>query len=308
MKQLDILSKKALQNMFEVLLDDLNSGRNPNDAGWRLSEEFSINSATKEILMRVRLIQENSKGQVRLNFENYSVRARLKENFELEIKELEYLMNIREDETKLEKAFTIINRVVKLLLKTPENWKFVIMMGCWKMLESSGMPAMIDDVLKEGFSPENWTIKAIRSSPTLALEIVQNYGEIIKPEDCGCFLKEIPIEGISFYTSYTPPNEHDVEKIKKILRWQEVKEVLDECDVKALALFWFLFFALEYINLFPVSNEYILKLYEKIWNVVEKLLNRNQQELVSNLERKTELLAEKGITWISDILRIPEVI
>lgn len=221
--------------------------------------------------------------------------------------QLEYFLSSKSDEIKGEKVQETLNGIIELLQQFPENWKYISVIGWWKMLESSGMPALIDDVLNEGFSPEDWTIKAVRSSSELALGVAQRLGKINKLGDATNFLKrfEISIDEDSF-----PPlvSKEDMQKVKKILKWEDIEKELTEPIIKTLSILWFSFFVLDSTNLFPLSNESFIKLYKTIWDAIERLLEKDQADLLKELENLIGIFKSNKITWASDIIRAPEVI
>lgn len=302
------LTTEAIEKMFQALFNDLGNGVSEEKAGWRSSNELGINPITEKGLLKSKIVEKNSRDEVRLNFRAYGIRQRLKESFELQINQLEYLSNIQQDRIKVEKAREVLNQISEATQRFPENWAYITALGWWKMLESSGMPALIDDVLNEGFSPEDWTIKAIRSSPRLALGIAQRIGEISEFRDAISFLEKLGITTINNIALPEVPDHHDIEKVEKISRWTEIKKELPDYNIKMLAFLWFCFLTLERADLLPLSTEYSIELYKRIWDVLEKLLGRKRQDLMSNLENTIRELTEKQITWAPEILRIPEAI
>jgi hypothetical protein len=304
MKDLSILSKEAIKGMFDAIFRDLNSGKNTKEAGWRFLEELNIDSDAKEKFLIAKLIQKNSEGKIRLNFENYKTHQQLKKEFASEIEQLECFL---EDRKKLEDAYAIIYRITNLL-SSPENRKFIIVIGWRKMLELSEMPAKIVDILNEGFSPEDWMIKAPRCVSELALNIGGKYGEIDGFEEAIDFLEK---QGVYTSQSFVPPSsvsQDEVQKVMRVLRWEEIKEELTDFNIKMLGFLWTLYFVLQNENLLPSSTEFSLKLNQIMWNNAENLFKKKQQDLLNNLENTLKKLNERGIIWASDIVRLPEII
>lgn len=299
---------EVIERMFEVLFDDLSSGMSEEEAGWRGPNQLGIMQTVQSGLLSSEIIERNSKGEVRLNFKNYRTRQELKRTFALQINyQLEYFLNTKTDEIKVNNAQKTLSQIIEIIQQSPSSWTYVVALGWWRMLESSGMPALIDDVLNEGFSPEDWTIKAVRSSSELALGVSQKLEEINEFNDAINFLRQISIP-IDDITLPSPVDQGDVQRVKKILKWVDIEEELTEPVIKTLGFSWFFFLVLDFANLFPRSNESIIKLYKVIWDAIEKLLGKSKSELLNELENTMSIFDSNQITWASDIIRIPEVI
>lgn len=298
--------------LFQALFEDLGNGIKEVDAGWRSSNQLSMDKIVQRELLSSGLIERNSRDEIRLNFKDSRINKELRKMFPLQNKQLIYFLNnqeiIKSDNEKVMKAQDLLNKIAKILSKSSENWAFIIALGWWKMLESSGMPAPFSDVLNEGFSPKAWTVKATRSSPQLALSVARKWNEISDFKEVVNFIEKTEICNIENLSLPQPIVKDDVEKIKKILRWEEIETLLTESNVKMCAFFWASFFLLQRANLFPVSDEISLKLSDVIWNTLEELVRENQSNLISDLEDTLERLTGKEIIWASDILRLPGVI
>ncbi|MCK4247809.1 MAG: hypothetical protein KAX04_04650 [Methanomicrobia archaeon] len=303
---------EEISMLFQALFDDLGNGIKEVSAGWRSSNQLSMDKITQRELLSSGLIEINLRDEIRLNFKDSRINKELRKMFSLQHKQLIYFLNnqeiIKSDNEKVMKAQDLLNKIAKILSKSPENWAFIIALGWWKMLESSGMPAPFSDVLNEGFSPKAWTIKATRSSPQLALSVARKWNEISDFKEVVNFIEKMKVCNIENLS--LPPSivKDDVEKIRKILRWEDIEIILTESNVKMCAFSWSSFFLLQCANLFPISDEIFLKLSDVIWNTLEELVGENQSNLISDLEGTLKKLTEEEITWASDILRLPEVI
>jgi len=151
-------------------------------------------------------------------------------------------------------------------------------------------------------------VKAPRSSSQLALNIARKYGEIEDFEGVINFLEKTRICNIQDVILPLPLNQDDVQKVMKVLKWGEIEAELTISNVKVLAFFWSFLFALKCNNLYPVTTEFSLKLYDTIWNSLENLLREKESDILSNLENTIRTLTEEGIIWASDILYLPVII
>ena len=303
MKSLDRFNS-IIESLLQALLKDLMSGIKREKAGWRSFTDFGLEFTTLDELLRRRVIEGNSRGQFRLIFGNSRIRQEFK-TFDLQFEQLDCFLK---DIEKVEKSQKILKQIEQMLQITPEGWKYIIALGWWKMLEFSEMPARVDDILEEGFSPKDWMIKAPRSSSQLALSIARKYGKIDDFKEAINFLRKTRICSVENIT--LPPRVHrdDVEKVMKVLKWKEIEAELTESNIKMLAFFWTFLFILKCSNSLPVSTEFSLKLYEIVWNSLENLFGEKQSDLQSDLENTVKALTGKGTIWASDILHLPEVI
>ena len=307
-ENLDPSTMEVVERMFQALFDDLSSEKSEGQAGWRSCNEFGISPVTQTGLLRAEISEKNLRDEVRLNFRDYRIRRQLRKTFEVQVAQLEYLLEIQRDNITVRKAQKVLGQISAVVQQSSESWANLIALGWWKMLETSGMPALANDVLSEGFSPENWTVKAVRSCPQLALGVAQRWGKVSQFNDAIAFLEKTEIYIADPIALLPLPSQEDVDKVEKILKWTEVEGKLTECSVKALAFSWFAFLVLEHTNLLPYSTEYSVRLFDNIWSALEKLLGKNQQEILGESETVISTLASEGVAWAPEILRFPEVI
>ena len=294
-----------VESLLQALLMDLMKGIRLEKAGWKSTDDLGIDSTDQTELLRQNIIEpRNSKNQIRLNFRNTKLRDEFKK-FDLQFEQLDCFLK---DTEKIEKAQKILMQIEHTLKRTSENWKYVIALGWWRMLEISEMPAKLDNILKEGFSPEDWMIKAPRSSPALALNIASRYGKINNFKEAVKFLKNIDILNLKKFPLLLSVNQDEVQRVKKVLRWIEIEEKLNDFVTKTIGFIWTSFFILECNNLLTSSVEFSLRLYKIIWNSLERLLEKKHPDLVNDLEKIVKTLNNKEIIWASDILHLPEVL
>ncbi|PIX27611.1 MAG: hypothetical protein COZ67_01290 [Chloroflexi bacterium CG_4_8_14_3_um_filter_45_15] len=299
-----LLATEAIEKMFQALSNDLGNGVSEEKAGWRPSADFGIGPPDQSELLRRGIVERNSRGQFRLNFKNSRIRQEFK-TLDLQFEQLDCFLR---DTEEVKKAQKVLKQITEMLQTTPEYWTYVIALGWWKMLEVSEMPARVDDILGEGFSPKDWMVKAPRSSSQLALNIARKYGEIEDFEGVINFLEKTRICNIQDVILPLPLNQDDVQKVMKVLKWGEIEAELTISNVKVLAFFWSFLFILKCRNSLPLSTEFSLKLNEIIWNSLENLLKEKQSNLLRDLENTVSTLTAEGIIWASDILYLPEII
>lgn len=299
---------KEIRMLLQALLEDLGNDMKEEEAGWRFPTELNISESIQREPLLLKFVERNLQGKIRLKFKDYRTRRQLEKKYNVQMNQLDYFLNIKADTTKVDKAQEIVNQIVEDIQRYPENWTYITAIGWWRMLESSGMPALVDDVLNEGFSPEDWTIKAIGSSSHIALGVAQRVGEINEFSDAMNFLREAKIPNIDDIPLPRVIDQNDVQKVKKTLKWMDIEKVLTQSVIKMLGFLWFSFFVLDPANLLPQSNELFTKLYKTIWAALEKLLGKNQADLLNELESIIRKCETNRIRWAPDILSTPEVI
>lgn len=261
-----------IERMLQTLLKDLMSGIKLEKAGWRSLGVLGITPTDQTELLRRSIIERNSKNQLRLNFRNTKIRR----EFRIFNRQFEQLDCFLKDIEKVEKAQKILKQIEKMLQNTPDDWKYVIALGWWNMLEVSEMPAKMNDILREGFSPEDWMTKTPRCSSELALNIARKYGRIDNFKEAVVFLENIKTYNHKNFTLPLSICQDEVQRVMKVLKWEYIKEELTDFEKKMLGFLWTIFFVLNHNNLLPYSKEFSLKLYEIILKGLENLLKKKQ--------------------------------
>lgn len=307
LRKVETKIEKILQAIIEDLINGVEQGR----AGYRTSDVFDILPSEERELLRASILEKNLKGMIRVNFRNTSKLQQLK-TVSLQLKQLDYFLKttdiIKADLEKLRNASEIISRASKKLKSSSEKWSIAIAIGWLKMLESSGMPGLTDEILKEGFSPKDWTLKSISSSLDLAMEVAKHFGEISNSKVVTSFLNEIGISDVRDISMLSGLELETIQKVKKVLRWNESMNNLTQVSIKMLGFFWFSIFILELANLVPISEEVSPRFMDVIWSNTESLLEKTRTDLLQELEKTTEKLIAQQITWVVDIFRVPEVV
>lgn len=311
--------ESQIGRMLQALIEDLKNGVNQSQAGYRDSDAFDLKSTEERELIRSKIVQKNFRGMIRISFNNQIILKRLKRSFDLQEKQLQYFLKtadlIKSDMKSLDTVSRILGRACEVLRSSPQKWAIVIALGWWKMLESSGMPGLADEILKEGFSPKDWTLKAISSTVEFATEVAKEFGEIDYAEQTSDFLKEIGLRNISKVSLSSGTDPETIRKIKKIIRWTQSMEQLTPETIKMLGFFWFSIFILESANLFPTSEEVSPRFIDTIWRNIEGLLGKGRSALFNELEETTDTIntmieqsVGKKVTWAENIFHLPELI
>jgi len=160
-------------------------------------------------------------------------------------------------------------------------------------------------ILKAGFSPKDWLIKTPQASFKLAANIASEFGRGESALEIPQFFEGELADEVSFPGELS---EDEFQRIKEILRWEEIKRAFDEKTIKNFAFFWFCLYFLESKGLLPATDEISLKLNEAMEQTLGKILGENKEKLTEAIEDKVETLVTKGIIWAADIFRLPEVL
>lgn len=301
--------ESIIGSSLRVLLQDLVDGAEKEDAGWRMPGTLGMLDADLSELLQLHAIERNMKGQVRFNMDNREMRRNLW-SLQQELTQLDYFLEklpvIKRDRERLEEAEGLLDQVCKTLEHHHQTWAYITWVGWWKMLESSGLPAPIDLVLKEGFSPKDWAMNVSLACPDLALSVAEKFGDIRAVYEAQTYFKENNL--VDTNESSPVAQGQKTDKIKGILRWEEVTEALDYGLIKMLAFVWASLYFLENRDLLTTSEEASLELYDTIWAKVKDLLNEDQSALLDKLQNTVSTLAERRVTWAADVLQVPEVI
>ena len=103
-------------------------------------------------------------------------------------------------------------------------------------------------------------------------------------------------------------SQADLIKIIKVLKWEQIENGLDRDLIKTLGIFWFFLTSLSELNVFPVSDELLIKLYEDVWKTTESISKLSHLQTLDIIKILINDFENDQIIWIADIVRIPEVL
>lgn len=314
MKSKEKIGKEKLDEyihlLLQVIIDDLRNYIDIKRAGWRNPSTIGIPSDVLNQLHELGILEKSSLDEVRVRFEDANVHTKLA-TFETQFKQIDYFTEnqgmIKEDEDKIEKSKEIIQRFDEILNHNNDFLFCAVAIGLWRMLNTSDMSAIVDDILKEGFSPKDWAIASTRAVPYLSLSLAQKTGKgkIDKLEDAFQYAKKMGL--IEDTPSVSDLNSVEISKIKRVLKWEEFKKDLTEENVKLLGLSWFIVFILEVNEALPSYPDFSITIVNFIKEFIEKLMNANYEDLTKNLKASITKL-EQEIGWAPNFVFLPEVI
>lgn len=245
---------QALKKLLGKFLDDIEKGVDPIDAGW-------IGESINEFQFFVKKgICEVRNGSVRVAF-----RLLDREVFKYLPKEDIWLAEVHQEVIK---AKNMLNEVVQIV-SDPNFQPAVAFLGWKRMLSTSGFPVLIDRILKAGFTIDKWVLMATQSSDVLSLEIVKR---LCDENDVMNGLNKLSAANNCKFVDFA-------EKIKSVLKWDQVTPLFDKNLTLALGVLWFADSKIADF-MYPESIIYVQK---AIWQNVEKLAGEESQKIRDNL-------------------------
>lgn len=324
LKEFDILSpdvaRKELDECIQIFLqhiiDDLRNSATEGEAGWRKPSQLETTLKQLDELFKSGIMEKNLFGEVRINFRDRNIRRKLS-SLRLQFEQIDYFIKNREtimaDMRKLQTAQKILVDLKEMISSHPSILPSIVTIGLWKMLNTSDMSALVDDILKEGFSPKDWAIVSTQSTPYVAISIAQTIGKI---ESFGEAIKLI--EKLGFMEkSFVQPNlgEEQIQKVKRILRWNIIEKCLTEEEVKFLGVSWFMIFLLERKDSLPFYDNFFAQVIDNIKDTIEEMLHVNWDKLsetlensVSEINKRISEERKQEINLASDIIFMPEMV
>ncbi len=292
--------------LAKALVIDLTNGKDLHDAGWTYIE--GLDDLTKATLLDSGIAISNSRGQFRLNVESKGALNSLKQRSHLLKEQLDYaLQDARsafEDIVRAKEAIRIMLAVRVKLVGSREEWSSVILLGWWRMLEASGMPAPVDEILSKGLSPKEWVIMATSSAATLASRIAGKYGRVSKLDDAIGYLKAFGVHDTSTLEPPPPMHPSNVEKVIRVLRWEDMEAAIPESIEKAIGFSWFCYMLWELKGVLPQTTGAAALLSRDLQSTLNQLTGMEAQAF----DNLVDQLNERGITWATDLISMPAVI
>jgi hypothetical protein len=291
-----------LQDLLGQYVDQIERGINPTDAGWieKLAPDPVFNELVKKGLC------ERNGDRVRVAFR--PIPADISSEFDLNEK---WLVDVH-TETIL--ATYLLDQTMKLYA-VGAFCPALVFVGWTQMLKTSYFPVIIDRVLCENFSTDNWVTEARKFAPELSFLITKKWWNRNELETNFGTNK---LNGAPFAENildYRIPKElgnKDFERVTRVLKWDDVAESLEKKDVLSLGLLWFADQIIADLN-YPESLTFI---ESKILATVEEIVERTGEEIgdgivkaIARIERatgETDTAGKRfGIANWDNIVRLP---
>jgi len=235
-------------------------------------------------LQNLGIIEKNLVNEFRVRYKDNKIRQRLS-TFNTQFQQIDYFIEnlemLKQDFERMQKADKIVQEIVSRAQEDKKFLSFAIAIGIWRMLNASDMPAVVDNVLSAGFSPRDWGIISLRSAPYLSLELVKKVAEIEKLEDTFNYMKTI--EFISETPNLDKLDIHNVLRVKEVLRWQKICEMLNKENIKFLGFSWFVAFILEKSDALLSYIDFSAKVANIIKECIKKILRAEYSVLANKL-------------------------
>ncbi|MEM2129387.1 MAG: hypothetical protein QXZ70_02190 [Candidatus Bathyarchaeia archaeon] len=276
---------ELLKKLMEHFIDDVEKGVHPFQAGWIKIEGPEVN-----MLINSGLAQKGEKG-IRLLF-NKELQKEFGDSWDNEVEELLYICNDIARGVQVEKR---LNQMRNDMERSSQLEAGIVVVGWWRMLETSGFPVLVDEVLREGFSPDKWYLDAPKTSLDLALTVAKKWYDDV----------EKALESVRKFSFFLPMNAKNevVDKVKRVLKWEKALEAFSQSESKALAFLW----CADYLSTSQgvCYSEAVTFVQRRAWELLAENLKKTKLEIVDEVEQMiNELPSQDLISW-AEIIRFP---
>lgn len=279
----------VIREMLERLVDDVERGTHPLEAGWVGSKDPKA-----DLLIELELAEKNHKG----------TRFRLDRIMEIKLDkpdgDVEELLNVCKDIAKAVKVEQLIAKIAGELLSSEDLQASIVLFGLWRMLETSEFPVSVDEVLRANLSPDKWYIEAPKASLDLALSVTRKWWDINAEKAAKCL-------SASDLTFPQIIRTDVIKEIKMVLRWEKALDLFTKKESKALAFLWWG----DYLSVSEriVYPEALAFIQSNIWEHLEKDLGIIRSKIVEQVEKMIDVLSfsqfgSLKISWV-EIVRLP---
>lgn len=199
----------------------------------------------------------------------------------------EYKKELDNDILEAKKIEEVLIKKMKELQQGPLHWEEIIGIGLERMFKTSEFPIKnIKEVLDEGFSVYDWFLKVSKITQKLTDDVVKKH-----------------MKHKSKQLTMGDSSSTEVEKIKKLLGWEEILENLTEEEVKILAFLWFADYLASGVR-YPEA-EYLI--HKRAWLLLEGHTKRKKEEMLQFVKQMIDRIDEKnvGATSWREIIRFP---
>jgi len=275
---------EIVKQMIQQFIDDIERGRAVEEAGWKEKEK-----EIEHVLKRFGLYEEGLQG-IRV-----SLHGSLPEN----------LLKTEEGDmfSDMQQAIQISEDILRIAENSSLQTGMEIS-GFAYMLETSEFPVLSHRLFNEGFRDIGEWHAAVSNAVYLLTSLtvkkvwgIEDMEEVLKPLG---------------HTSLPIPekkNKEDAERVKRVLKWNKVLEILELDVCKALGFLWCVDFLISFRRIrYPESR---ILIQEKAWKLLEKKIRKSIQEIrkmvIKNVDKVEEETLEQGFAIASwhEILRLP---
>lgn len=297
----------AIKKLAETFVGDIEKGLGLSKSGWTNPTILGLDTAYIRNMIDTGLLVESENGSVRLNPKSKAMISKAIRREEVLQNQVKYSFEnadaLRLDFARMSKATHLLSGVSESLKRDENHWREIVLVGWWRMLVSSGMPAPLEAVIRAGFSPRDWTVKATWASFQLALTVADTSRGPPTFEESAKYMSAL-LESTDLVIEepiLAEPSE--LVRIREAMSWDEILNSLPSETKKALGLAWFCYFLWEIADCVPFS--------EANSNALSNMLLANVCELVNASVTKIALsldsLSDGGLAWTREIINLPEV-
>jgi hypothetical protein len=235
---------RMLKELLGLFVNDVEKGIDPRNAGWTEAPKNNIQKLIEIGLCEI----ENNKVRVAFHPLPSEVIEKLDE-------EGKWLADVHQE---MVRATQILNEIIQTI-NNPVFQPAATFLGWKRMLYTSSFPVVIDRILQEGFSADEWVPLARKASGALSLSVVKRWWNendvLFGLNKLSCIEKGVLVN-------------FNVDKVARILKWDIVTSLLNKNVVITLGLLWFADSKIKDI-LYAESMVYIQR---HVWGVLEQII------------------------------------
>ena len=213
---------------------------------------------------------------------------------------------ILSDYRRLQVAESTIASFVQRMKNEPSLFPHVVMVGWWKMLSMSEMPASIEDFLEEGFSPKEWAMSSVRAIPRLSFSISKRFGNAGSFDGSISLLHKANLLKKVRYLSEIDRNT--LAKVEAVLAWNIIEQRTPIELIRFLGATWFLILLLGDNDLIPLEQSVAINLMSLVVKSAGSLADKPSHECEDLFERFLSEMDASGADGVSNLLFLPGVI
>ena len=278
---------ELLKQLLRQFIDDVDRRKAIETAGWMKTEP-----GVERLLKKLGLYEGSAQG-VRVSLHNPLTKDLLRTDEGNRFSDIQLAIKIRELFPKLG---------TEQSLQTGAE-----ISGFAYMLEASQFPVFSHRLFQEGFSSvDEWYTNLSTAKCFLTLLTARKMWAVDNVEKA---LESLRCLSLPTFETKKPGEQKDIERVRKVLKWDEVLEIIDANTCKVMGFLWYVdhLMILEGIR-YPESRVLV---QEEAWKMLAEKTGKSIQELrtavlevVDRVERETTDQGYAIASW-HEILRLP---
>lgn len=264
-----------LKELMRRFLFDLRNGLSLLDAGWVSKHHEQCNLLHNFIEERGENIRISPK-----------ILHKLKTFHVSNDDEFSWLVGLCLDMSSMVNVRELLVEIVEKFDELPQLEGDVVAIGLGEMLKNIHTCVTLDRILEGGLNAVQWFVEAPKASIELALDIARKWWRV-GLEDVDKLSRRLGLKSIGLSV-----NSDIVNRIRRILDWNGLLEILGKDESEALGLLWF---ADALLTSKGVSIPDVLPpMKDKVWKLISERTGKNEAEIMDVLEKTVDRLSENS--------------